>query len=105
MKNISLLILVCWCSLFADASSSKVDSIHVKAVEQGFHIDEAINGFPIESIRHSGSHPNYSNIVRSKLDNLDLNNSTFMTDFQNIMLDIETAIINNPNTHINQLIF
>jgi hypothetical protein len=78
-----------------------------KAAGQGFHIDEALNGIPLETIRHSGSHSNYSNIIRRKLGELDLrlNGNDFMREFTAEITDIENIIRDNPSVPINQLIF
>jgi hypothetical protein len=64
-----------------------------------------LNGIPLETIRHSGRHDNYSTLVRNKLGDMNLNSSTFLADFENLVLDIEEAIRNNPSVHINQLSF
>lgn len=77
---------------------------------RAFHMNEAINGIPLENTVHFGSHPNYDNRV---LQRFELLNDTFqnITPEQaydgliDIIHDIKTAIINNPNTHIDDLIF
>lgn len=83
-----------------------------KASKSGnaFHMNESLNGIPMHTDFHNGSHPNYSNQITQYFNEfLEQNqNATpdecynFLTD---LIQDIRTAIQNNPTTHINQLIF
>ena len=76
-----------------------------------FHMNEALNGIPLSIAVHNGSHAAYDQRVLDRL--LDIKNQygPNMTPQQAyngltiLINDIKTAILNNPTTPINQLIF
>lgn len=77
-----------------------------------FHMNEALNGIALTSIQHSGSHNLYNQRVLDKLADLwQTNGGASMTPataralIDDLITDIRTAIINNPNTPINNIIF
>ncbi|MDY7395726.1 AHH domain-containing protein [Aureibaculum sp. 2210JD6-5] len=74
---------------------------------KAFHINEALNGIPMHTDFHFGSHPNYSNLVQQRLDAINLGQTAdeVFDEVLDIISDIRTAIQNNPTTHINQLTF
>lgn len=69
--------------------------------------DEALNGIPVASWKNQPNHNIYNNLIRSKLDAIPTNATPEQA--YNYLIDIVTdarqAIINNPNTHLNDLIF
>jgi hypothetical protein len=76
----------------------------------GFHIDEALNGVAVATWRNQPNHPNYNNLIRQKLVNfLNANPNATPTQCYNQLMIIlnqaKQAVINNPNTHLNDLIF
>ena len=70
-------------------------------------MNEALNGIPIHTDFHFGSHPNYSSIIQQRLDAIDINLAPddIFDEIVDIINDVTTAIQNNPTTHINQLVF
>lgn len=86
-------------------------SIVQKASKSGnaFHMNEALNGIPLNTAVHSGSHSSYDNVIQTKFDIFSANNPNatpdecyeFLTD---LIQEIRTWIINNPNTPINNII-
>ncbi|WP_284651127.1 AHH domain-containing protein [Flavobacterium terrisoli] len=78
--------------------------------ENAFHMNEALNGIPLSTAVHNGSHAHYDNLIQERFD---LFNETFPNatpdqcyDFVvDLIQDIRTAIQNNPTTPINELIF
>ena len=77
-----------------------------KAVE-AFHLNEALNGIPLSTVVHSGSHPAYDEKILTYLNQLPANAtlSQSYNKVQEIIHRIRIAIANNPNTPINQLNF
>ncbi len=75
--------------------------------ENAFHLNETLNGIPLDNAVHNGSHFNYDNAIESYLDDIDL--SQPLNDIYNEVADIinsvKNAVQNNPTTHINQLNF
>lgn len=75
-----------------------------------FHLNKAINGIPLSTAIHNGSHSHYDDIIVEKMDDFiqQFPNAT-PDDCLNYLLDIigdaRSAILNNPTTPINQLIF
>ncbi len=75
-----------------------------------FHKNEALNGIAVNSIYH-GNHPTYSNYIASKLEEIrvdlissnNYNPETAYDALLQLVNDVRTTIINNPNTHINQI--
>ncbi len=72
-----------------------------------FHMNEALNGVPLTTAVHNGSHANYDNLVQIRLNNIDLNQTPneVYDEVLDIINDIRTAILNNPTTPLNQLTF
>ncbi len=70
-------------------------------------MNEALNGIPLNSLVHNGSHANYDNLVQLKLDQINVNLSPEETydEIVNIIGDIRNAINSYPNIPLNQLIF
>lgn len=72
-----------------------------------FHMNEALNGIPLSTAVHNGSHANYDNVIQIKFDQFNASNATpdecynFLTD---LIQDVRTWIANNPNTPINNII-
>lgn len=91
--------------------SSQTKMVVQKAAKHGsaFHMNEALNGIAVAAWRNQPNHNTYNNIINSKLDAFrDLNpNATpqecyeFLTD---LIEDIRTWVINNPNSHLNDLV-
>ena len=72
-----------------------------------FHMNEALNGIPLNTAVHSGSHSNYDNLVQGYLDAIP-NTATpdqAYNAINTLINNIRTAIQNNPTTPINQLSF
>jgi hypothetical protein len=80
-----------------------------KAAKSGsaFHMNEALNGIAVASWRNQPNHNLYNNRVEALLDAIPSNLSVNETYNQvtNILNTVRNAIINNPNTHLNDLIF
>lgn len=82
-----------------------------KAAESGnaFHMNEALNGIPLNTSVHNGSHSAYDNIIEQKFINFRNNNPNATPqecyDFLvNLINNIRTWILNNPTSHINNLV-
>jgi hypothetical protein len=74
---------------------------------QGFHIDQALNGIAVATWRNQPNHNAYNNLIKNKLDALPANltpNQAY-AELMDILNQARQAVINNPNTHINDLIF
>ena len=72
-----------------------------------FHMNEALNGIPLQPSVHTGSHFNYDNKIQTYLNAIPTN-ATPDEAYSQIMIiinKVKTAIQNNPNIPINQLIF
>lgn len=84
-----------------------------KAAQSGsaFHLNEALNGIPLSTAVHNGSHANYDNLVEAGLQRIRNQYGPNMTPQQaydaltSLINNVRTAILNNPNTPINQLVF
>ncbi|HFA50979.1 MAG TPA: hypothetical protein ENJ95_18365 [Bacteroidetes bacterium] len=76
-----------------------------------WHPNELANGINLSTARHNGSHTNYNNRVFAELETIlanyngNISPEDAMTEVRILMDRIRTAINNNPNTHINDLIF
>ena len=75
-----------------------------------FHINEFYNGINISTLYHSGNHPNYSKRVADALDkirtdNPKLNPEACFQKVQDLLQEIRTAIINNPTTNIDNIVW
>ncbi|CAH0337538.1 hypothetical protein FVB9288_03305 [Flavobacterium sp. CECT 9288] len=72
-----------------------------------FHMNEALNGIPLGRAIHNGSHFEYDRLIQRYLDAIPTNvtpNQAY-NEVVKIIDKVKTAIKNNPNTPINQLIF
>lgn len=77
--------------------------------KHAFHMNEALNGIPVAAWRNRPNHSLYNHLIKSKLD--DFNNLypnantdeayTFVSD---LIGDIRNWVINNPNSHLNELV-
>jgi A nuclease family of the HNH/ENDO VII superfamily with conserved AHH len=77
---------------------------------EAFHMNEALNGIPLSTLVHNGSHPHYDNLIIQKLKvfadaNPNASPSQCFDKVNEIISQIRTAIANNPTTSINQLNF
>ncbi|QLC67555.1 AHH domain-containing protein [Flavobacterium sp. LPB0248] len=75
--------------------------------QHAFHMNEALNGIPLENAVHNGSHARYDDLIQGYLNRIP-DNATPDQCYEavtDIINKVRTAIANNPNTHINQLIF
>jgi hypothetical protein len=70
-------------------------------------MNQALNGIPVAAWRNQPNHNNYNNLIKSKLDALpsNLSNNQAYNELVNILNQAKQAIINNPNTHLNDLNF
>jgi len=75
--------------------------------KNAFMINEALNGIPLSTAVHSGSHQRYTDLILRRLNNIPSKYSPdqVYNEIIDIISDIRTAIKNNPNTHINQVNF
>ncbi|TGD58259.1 AHH domain-containing protein [Flavobacterium humi] len=91
--------------------AKQTNEVVQKAAKYGFHMNEALNGIPLSNAVHNGSHAVYDQRVVDRLMEIRNQYGANMTPQQaynglsNLIHDIRTAILNNPNTPINQLIF
>lgn len=79
-------------------------------INKGFHVDQAMNGIAVAAWRNQPNHNNYNNRIFSKLESFYTNNPNATPNqcynhLQLIIQQAKTAIINNPNLHLNDLIF
>lgn len=89
--------------------NKQTKSIVQKAAKSGnaFHLNEALNGIPLSTAVHNGSNANYDLVIQTKFDQFNASNATpdecynFLND---LIQDVRTWIVNNPNTPINQII-
>jgi len=72
-----------------------------------FHMNDALNGIPLNNSVHLGSHAHYDNLVEGYLNAIPSNATPEQAyDAVTTLIDrIRTAINNNPGVHINQLNF
>lgn len=76
-----------------------------------FHPQDALNGIPLNSLQHLGSHPNYTARVSTELEKIRIRHGANLTpeiayqELINLTNRIRQAIISNPNTPIEHLIF
>lgn len=80
------------------------------ALVKGFHIDEAYNAFKVATWRNQPNHNAYTQRIVDKLNNFIQNNPNATgTQCYNALINItnqaKAAINNNPNVHLNDLIF
>lgn len=82
-----------------------------KASKSGntFHMNEALNGIAVQSWRNQPNHPTYTNLVKAKLDEFNNLNPNASVDeaydfVSGLISDIRDWVINNPNSHLNELV-
>uniref|UniRef100_UPI00404B414F AHH domain-containing protein n=3 Tax=Gelidibacter sp. TaxID=2018083 RepID=UPI00404B414F len=82
-----------------------------KAAKSGnaFHMNEALNGIAVAAWRNQPNHTAYSNLIKSKLDLFSLQNPNATPQecynfLSNLIQDIRNWVINNPNSHLNNLV-
>jgi hypothetical protein len=65
--------------------------------------NEALNGTAVVAWRNQPNHNAYNNLIKSKLDALpsNLTPDQAYSELVNILNQAKQAIINNPNTHLN----
>lgn len=75
--------------------------------QHAFHMNEAINGIPLDKAIHSGSHPHYDNLIDEHLRNISPNATPDQAyeKVMEIITKVRTAIQNNPSVPLNQLNF
>lgn len=76
-------------------------------INEGFHIDQALNGIAVATWRNQPNHFAYNNRILAKLNDLPANltpNQAY-AEIMSIINQAKQAVINNPNTHLNDLIF
>lgn len=74
-----------------------------------FHLNEALNGIPLNSLQHTGNHADYTTVIFNKLEAYRaLNpNATPMQCYNylvSLINDIKAWILANPNTNINLIV-
>jgi hypothetical protein len=74
---------------------------------EAFHLNEALNGIPLSTAVHIGSHNNYDNLLRGYLNAVPANATPqqCFNKIEEVINKVRIAIANSPNTPINQLIF
>ena len=79
--------------------------LHISS--KAFHLNDKLNGIPLGTAVHSGSHPNYTNRVLQRLNGISPNKTPdeVYDEIIDLINDIQIAIKNNPNTPIDKLIF
>jgi hypothetical protein len=90
------------------SSQSKMAVQRAAKYGSAFHMNEALNGIEVAAWRNQPNHNTYNNIIDGKLDafrNLNPNATPqecyeFVT---NLIHDIRTWVINNPNSHLNDI--
>jgi hypothetical protein len=72
-----------------------------------FHMDDALNGIPVEAWRNQPNHPAFNSLIKAKLDAIstNLSNEATYNAVLNIINQAKQAILNNPNVHINNITF
>ena len=72
-----------------------------------FHLNELLNGIPLNSLVHTGNHASYISKVRSRLDAIPTTLDSHKTrlKIEELINDIRTEISRFPNTHIDNLNF
>jgi len=75
-----------------------------------FHMNQALNGIPLNNAVHSGPHTSYDNKITEKLvsflqQNPNPTPQQCYNKLTQIIQQVRTAIINNPNVHLNNLDF
>jgi hypothetical protein len=75
--------------------------------KHAFHMNEALNGIAVATWRNQPNHNLYNNRVQAFFDALpsNLTPDEAYNSLTEIMTTIRNVIVNNPNTHLNDLIF
>ncbi|WP_370576811.1 AHH domain-containing protein [Mucilaginibacter sp. AK015] len=75
--------------------------------KKAFHMNSALNGIPLNTSVHLGSHTVYDGKVARRLNLIDKNLSPEATAdaIEDLINEIKSKMIANPNTHVNDLIF
>lgn len=70
-------------------------------------MNEALNGIPLDKTIHSGSHPHYDDLIERRLNTIPGNATPDQAYAKvlDLINDVKTAILNNPNVPLNQLNF
>ncbi|WP_298148332.1 AHH domain-containing protein [Flavobacterium sp.] len=76
-------------------------------INQGFHLDTALNGIPLSTTRHSGSHHQYTQRIYALLNDINLNqtNDAVYNEVLSKINYIKNKINQNSNLNINQIEF
>ena len=90
-------------------SANKVIQRAAKLGVNPFHMNSALNGIAVAAWRNQPNHTIYDNLIVSKLDDFILANPNatpqqcynFIT---NLIGNVKQWIINNPNSHLNDLV-
>jgi hypothetical protein len=85
------------------------DLVQLAAMANGphpWHMNDFINGLGVASSRHPGSHPNYSNAVLSKLEDIMEENPNISPDIardklENLAVSIKNILNQHPNLGVN----
>ncbi len=88
-----------------------VKDIVQKAAGHDFHLNEILNGIPLTTIQHNGSHALYNQKIGTKLDNLwntfgqsGMSVETAAAEVRNLANQIRNWIVSHPNESINNII-
>ena len=91
--------------------SSRTKMAIQRAAKSGsaFHMNEALNGIAVAAWRNQPNHTTYNNVINGKLDAFrdDFPNATpqqCYTFLTNLIQNIRTWVINNPNSHLNDIV-
>lgn len=74
-----------------------------------FHMNDHLNGIPLGTARHNGSHPNYNAYVNNELQTIlqnyggNINPTDALNEITALTTNIRNVINANPNIHINDL--
>ncbi|WP_167398261.1 AHH domain-containing protein [Flavobacterium crocinum] len=93
--------IIPWNKLLEPAIQKAAKSQHA------FHMNEALNGIPLDKAIHSGSHPHYDSLIQARLNAIPANATPDQAYAKvlDLINDVKDAIKNNPNVPLNQLIF
>jgi len=82
-----------------------------KAAAGDFHMNEILNGIPLSTVQHNGSHTLYNDKVYVKLQNLlssataqNWSNAQCANEIRNLANNIRNWIVTHPNESINNII-
>lgn len=91
------------------SSQSKMAVQRAAQSGSAFHMNEALNGIPVAAWRNQPNHQTYNNVINAKLDDFrDLNQNATPQECYDFLIDliqdIRTWVINNPNKHLNEIV-